>query len=104
MSKTSENHDQKRLSQLQLKRADRRRHADFSVARIALGVVPILVPCELAIVVGETANMPAVKANELAEGAYARIVADRSVRVGANTLADGFERGLPEQAIDERCR
>ena len=73
-------------------------------ARIALGVFPILIPAELPIVEGEAANMSAMKSNELAKGADARIVASRPVRVVSNALAHRFERGLPEQTIDQRGR
>ena len=48
--------------------------------------------------------MSAMKSNELAKGAHARIVASRSVCVGSNALAHCFERRLPEQAIDKRGR
>jgi hypothetical protein len=48
--------------------------------------------------------MPAMKANELAKGADAGVVESRSVCVVSNTLAYRFERGLPEQAIDQRGR
>jgi hypothetical protein len=102
VGETGQNDDQQRLSQLQRERADCRRHADLARARLALGVFPILIPAELPIVEGETANMSAMKPNELAKGADARIVASRPVRVVSNALADSFERGLPEQTIDER--
>jgi hypothetical protein len=70
-----------------------------------MGVFPILIPAELPIIEGEAANMPAMKANELAKGADAGVVESRSVCVVSNALADRFERGLPEQAIDQRgCR
>jgi hypothetical protein len=69
-----------------------------------MGVFPILIPAELPIIEGEAANMPAMKANELAKGADAGVVESRSVCVVSNALADRFERGLPEQTIDQRCR
>jgi hypothetical protein len=104
VGETGQNDDQQRLSQLQRERADCRRHADLARAGLALGVFPILIPAELPIVEGETANMSAMKSNELAKGANARIVASRSVCVGSNALAHCFERGLPEQAIDKGGR
>ena len=48
--------------------------------------------------------MSAMKLNELAKGAHARIVASRSVCVVLNACAYRFERRLPEQAIDKRDR
>jgi hypothetical protein len=104
VGETGENDDQQRLSQLQRERADCRRDAGFARAGLALGVFPILIPAELPIVEGEAANMSAMKSNELAKGAHARIVASRSVCVGSNALAHRFERGLPEQPIDKRGR
>ncbi|HEY5203511.1 MAG TPA: hypothetical protein VIJ63_02775 [Roseiarcus sp.] len=105
MGETGQNDDQKRLPQLQRERTDCRRHADLTRARLAAGVFSVLIPAELPIVEGEAANMPAMKANELAKGADARIVASRSIRVVSNALAYSFERGLPEQTIDKRgCR
>ena len=104
VGETGQDDDQQRLSQLQRERAHCRRHADLARARIALGVFPILIPAELPIVEGEAANMPAMKSNELAKGADAGVVASRPVRVGSNALAHRFERGLPEQAIDQRGR
>lgn len=105
VGETGQNDDQQRLSQLQRERADCRRHADLARAGLALRIFPILIPAELPIVEGEAANMSAMKSNELAKGAHARIVASRSVCVGSNALAHRFERGLPEQSIDQRdCR
>ena len=104
MGETGQNDDQQRLSQLQREGADCRRHAGLARARLALGVFPILIPAELPIVEGETANMSAMKSNELAKGANARIVTSPSVRVGSNALAHRFERGLPKQTIDKRVR
>ena len=99
-----QNDDQQRLSELQGERADCRRDADLARARLAVGVFPILIPAELPIIEGEAANMPAMKANELAKGADAGVVESRSVCVVSNALADRFERGLPEQTIDQRGR
>ena len=99
-----QNDDQQRLSELQRERADGCRHADLAGARLAVAVFPILIPAKLPIVEGEATNMSAMKANKLAEGADARIVASRSVRVVSDALADRFERGLPEQTIDKRRR
>ena len=48
--------------------------------------------------------MPAMKSNKLAKGAYAGVVASRWVCVVSNALAHRFERGLPEQTIDQRGR
>ncbi len=48
--------------------------------------------------------MPAMKSNELAERAHARIVPRRPVRVLSNARAHRFERSLPEQTIDKRGR
>jgi hypothetical protein len=104
VGETGQNDDQQRLSQLQRERADCRRHADLARARIALGAFPILIPAELPIVEGEAANMSAMKSNELAKGADARIVASRSVFVVSNVRAYRFECGLPEQPIDKRGR
>jgi len=63
---------------------------------------PILVPCRLAIVEGKPANVPAMKANELAKRAHAHVVSRRLVRFVSNARAHCFERSLPEQAIDKR--
>jgi hypothetical protein len=102
VGETGQNDDQKRLSQLQREGADCRRHAALTRARVAVGAFPILIPAELPIVEGEATNMSAMKSNELAKGADARIVAGRSVV--SNALAYSFERGLPEQTIDKRDR
>ncbi|MGB7976930.1 MAG: hypothetical protein WCF81_21855 [Roseiarcus sp.] len=104
MGESGQNNDQQRLSQLQRERADGRRHADLARARIALGAFPSLVPAELPIVEGEAADMSAMKSNELAKRPDARIVARRSVCVVSNVRAYSFERGLPEQTIDQRGR
>ena len=48
--------------------------------------------------------MPAMNSNKLAKGADAGVVASRSVRVVSNVRTYGFERGLPEQTVDERGR
>jgi hypothetical protein len=48
--------------------------------------------------------MPAMKSNELAERAHARIVPRRPVRVLSNARAHRFERSLSEQTIDKRDR
>ena len=99
-----QNDDQQRLSQLQRERADCRRHAGLARAGLPLGVFPILIPAELPIVEGEATNMSAMKSNELAKGAHARIVAGCSVCAVSNALAYSFERRLPEQTIDKRGR
>ena len=104
VGETGQNDDQQRLSELQRKRADCRRHADLARARLAVGVFPILIPAELPIVEGEATNMPAMKSNKLAKGADAGVVASRSVCVVSNALAYRFERSLPEQTIDKRGR
>jgi hypothetical protein len=69
-----------------------------------VGAFPILIPPELPIVEGEATNMSAMKSNKLAKGADAGVVARRSVCVVSNVRADRFERGLPEQTVDERGR
>jgi hypothetical protein len=104
VGETGQNDDQQRLSQLQRERPDCRRHADLARTRLAVGVFPILIPPKLPIVEGEATNMSAMKSNKLAKGADAGVVASRSVRVASNALADRFERGLPEQTVDERGR
>jgi hypothetical protein len=104
VGETGQYDDQKRLSQLQGERADCRRHADLTRARLAVGAFPILIPAELPIVEGEATNMSAMKSNELAKGADARIVAGRSVCAVPNALAYRFERSLSEQTIDKRGR
>jgi hypothetical protein len=96
VGETGQDDDQKRLSQLQRQRADRRRHADLTCARLAVGVFPILVQAKLPIVEGEAANMPAMESNELAKGADAGVVASPSVWVVSNVRAYCFERSLPE--------
>jgi hypothetical protein len=103
VGKPGQNDNQKRLSQLQRERAHCRRHADLTRARLA-GAFSVLIPAKLSIVEGEATNMPAMKSNELAKGADARIVPGRSVCAVSNALADSFERGLSEQAIDKRGR
>jgi hypothetical protein len=102
VGETGQNDDQQRLSELQRERADCRRHADL--ARLAVGVFPILVPPKLPIVEGEATNMPSMKTNKLAKGADAGIVASRSVFVVSNVRGYRFECGLSEQAIDKRGR
>jgi hypothetical protein len=104
VGETGQNDDQKRLSQLQRERADCRRHADLTRARLAVGAFPILIPTELHIVEGEATNMSAMKSNELAKGADARIVAGRPVCAVSNALAYRLERSLSEQTIDKRGR
>ena len=104
MGETGQNDDQQRLSELQRERADCRGDADLARARLAVSVFPIVVPPELPIVEGEATNMSAMKSNKLAKGADAGVVASRSVRVASNALAYRFERGLPEQTVDERGR
>jgi hypothetical protein len=69
-----------------------------------VGAVRIFVPYRLPIVQGQAANMPAMKSNELAERAHARIVPGRAVRLLSNARAHRFERSLPEQTIDKRGR
>ena len=104
MGETGQNDDQQRFSELQRKRADRRSHASLARTRIAVNAVRIFVPYRLPIVQGQATNVPAMKSNELAEGAHARIVPRRPARVVVNARAHRFERGLPEQAIDKRDR
>ncbi len=48
--------------------------------------------------------MAAVKSNELSKGAQAHITVGRPVGVASNASTHRFQRSLPEQAIDERCR
>jgi hypothetical protein len=69
-----------------------------------VGAVRIFVPYRLPIVQGQATNMPAMKSNELAERADARVVPRRPVRVLSNARAHRFERSLPEQTIDKRGR
>jgi hypothetical protein len=111
VSEGGQNDDQQRLSKLQRKRAHCRRHPNLARARIAVKAFRILVPCQLPILEGQAANVPAMKLNELAERAHARIVPKRGHarivprplgRVVSNARAHGFERSLPEQAIDKR--
>ncbi len=104
MGEPGQNDDQQRLSELQRKHADGRSHASLAHARIAVGAVRIFVPYRLPIVQGQAANMPAIKSNELAERAHARVVPRRAVRVLSNARAHRFERSLPEQTIDKRGR
>ena len=58
-----ENDDQKSFPELQREQADGRRRADPSRERFAVRALRILVPAWLPIVVGEAANMAAVKSN-----------------------------------------
>ena len=74
------------------------------VRGFAAGAFRVLVPCRLPIVEGQATNMSAMKSNELAKRAHARIVASRPVCVVSNARAHRFERSLPEQAIDKRRR
>ncbi len=48
--------------------------------------------------------MSSVKSNKLAKGTDARVITRRAVCVLSEALADCFERGLPEQAVDKRGR
>ncbi len=104
MRETSQNDDQQRLSELQRKRADGRRHANLAPASFAAGAFRIFVPRRLAIVEGKAANMSAMKPNKLAKRAHARLVASRPVCVVSNARAHRFERSLSEQAINKRGR
>ena len=104
MGETDQNHDQQRLSEFQRQRADCRGHADLARTRLAVVGFPILIPPELPIVEGEATDVPAMKSNELAKGAHARIVTGRSVFLVSNVRAYRFERGLSEQTVDKRGR
>jgi len=64
----------------------------------------MFVPGRLPVVQGQATNVPAMKSNELAERAHARIVPRRSTRVLSIARAHRFERSLPEQTIDKRGR
>jgi hypothetical protein len=101
---TSQNDDQQRLSELQGKRADCRRHADLARAPFAAGEIRILVPCRLPVVEGQATNISAMKSNKLAKRAHAGIVASRSVCIVSNVRAHRFERSLSEQAVNKRGR
>jgi len=46
--------------------------------------------------------MSAVKSNELAKRAHARVIASRPVGVASNATTHRFQRSLPEQAINKR--
>jgi hypothetical protein len=104
VSETSEHDNQQRLSELQRQRADGRRRADLVRPRLAAAAFCTLVPCRLAVIKGEAANMSAMKSNKLAKRAHARIAASRPVSVVSNAGAHRFERSLSEQAINKRCR
>ena len=100
--KPGQNDNQQRLSDLQRKRADRRRHADLARARFAVAAVRILVPCRLPVVEGQATNMPAIKSNKLAKCTHTRIVASRLVCVVSDASAHRLKRGMPEQ--DQQAR
>ena len=76
MGESGENDDQKSFPELQREQADGRRRADPSRERFAVRALRILVPAWLPIVVGEAANMAAVKSNELGKGANARVTVE----------------------------
>ena len=104
MAEFGENDNQKSFSEFQRELADRRRRAHPARGRLALRALRILVPPWFPIVVGQAANMAAVKSNELSKGAQARISVGRPVSLASNAFTHRFQRSLPEQAIDERRR
>ena len=104
MGETGQNDDQQRLSEIQRQQADCRRHADPTRRRFATSALRVLVPPRFPIVEGQATNIAAVKSNKLAKRAHTHIFAALPVGFARNASTDGFQRSLPEQAIDKRRR